>query len=131
MQLTFTYSSLIVLIYLVVIYPLLHSCIPRISTTVKFVFYIFIFLVIVLILLGIEALSYLLESTSLNQTITSYKCSFQTDPDPSHPESRIDVHWVILSNVLNDLSMFLFILSGINSESAEAQFNMKGLIATQ
>ena len=127
---TFTYSSLIVLIYLVAIHPLFHSCIPKISITVKFVISIFIFLVAVLTLLGIETISYLYERGSQNQTITiSYKCNFQTDPDPTHPESRIlDIHWVILPNVLNGLSMFLFILSGIEFISAQAPFNMKGLI---
>ena len=124
---TFTYSLFIMLIYLVIIHPLFHSCIPRISITVKFAFSIFIFSVAVLSLLGIETSSYLFESGSLNQTIKSYKCNFQTD-HPSNPETRIDVHWVILSNILNGLSMFLFILSGIEFVSAQAPFNMKGLV---
>ena len=122
---TFTYSALIVLIYLVMIQPLFHSCIPRISITIKFVLSIFIFILAVLALLGIETSSYLFEK-GLNQTIKSYKCDFQTDS--SHPESQIDVHWVILPNTLNGISMFLFILSGIEFICAQAPFNMKGLI---
>ena len=120
---TFTYSAVIVLIYLVVINPLFHRFIPRISITVKFICSIFIFFAAVLVLLGIETSSYLLEKRS-NQTIS--RCNLQTDP--SHSASYIDVHWVILANFLNGLSMFLFILSGIEFICAQAPFNMKGLV---
>ena len=122
---TFTYSALIVLIYLVMIQPLFHSCMPRISITVKFVLSVFIFILAMLTLLGIETSSYLFER-GLNQTIHSHKCEFQTDP--SHSESHINIHWVILPNTLNGISMFLFILSGIEFICAQAPFNMKGLV---
>ena len=58
---TFTYSAIAVLIYLTIIHPVFHSCIPRISITIKFLFSLFIFLAAVMVLLGIESASYLLE----------------------------------------------------------------------
>ena len=119
----YTHSVVAVLIYVFVIHPVFHSCIPRISITVKFLFSIFLFLAAVMALLGIESTSYLLER-GLNQTAS--KCAFQTDS--AHPDIPVDVRWVIVPNTLNGLSMFLFILSGIEFVCAQAPFNMKGLV---
>jgi peptide/histidine transporter 3/4 len=115
---TFTYSAAVVLIYLVVIHPLFHRFIPRTSIAIKFLCSIFIFFAAVLLLLGLETSSYLLEKR-LNRTTYGY--AFQK-------ESYIDVHWVILPNFLNGLSIFLYILSGIEFICAQAPFNMKGLV---
>ena len=119
---TFTHSAISVLIYLTIIHPVFHSCIPRVSITIKFLFSIFLFLAAVMALMGIESTSYLLERGNH----TAFKCVFQTDS--THPEINIDVHWVIVPNTLNGLSMFLFILSGIEFVCAQAPFNMKGLV---
>ena len=119
---TFTFSAVAVLIYLIAIHPVFHSCIPRVSTTVKLLFSVFIFFTAVLVLLGIESTSYFLERGNH----TAFKCVFQTDS--THPEIHIDVHWVIVSSILNGLSIFLFILSGIEFICAQAPFNMKGLV---
>ena len=100
------------------IHPLFHRFIPRISIAIKFLCSIFIFSAAVLVLLGIETSSYLLKKRS-NQTTDGY--AFQK-------ESYIDVHWVILPNFLIGLSMFLYILSGIEFICAQAPFNMKGLV---
>ena len=119
---TFTFSAVAVLIYLIAIHPVFHSCIPRVSTTVKLLFSVFIFFTAVLVLLGIESTSYFLERGNH----TAFKCVFQTDS--THPEIHIDVHWVIVSSILNGLSIFSFILSGTEFICAQAPFNMKGLV---
>ena len=119
---TFTHSAIAVLIYLIVIHPLFHSCIPRISITIKFLFSIFLFLAAVMALLGIESASYLLERGNH----TAFKCVFQTDS--THPEINVDVHWVIVPNILNGVSIFVYILSAIEFICAQAPFNMKGLV---
>ena len=116
---TFTYSAVVVLIYLVVIHPLFHRFIPRTSIPFKCLCSIFILIAAVLLLLGLETASYLLEKR-LNWTTSGYY-AFQK-------ESYIDVHWVILPNFLIGLSMFLYILSGIEFICAQAPFNMKGLV---
>ena len=118
---TFTYSAVAVLIYLIVIHLLFHRFIPRISITVKFLCSIFIFFAAVVVLLGIETSSYLLEKGS-NQTTNGY--AFQKDSYGY----IIDAHWVILPNFLIGLSMFLYVLSGIEFICAQAPFNMKGLV---
>ena len=119
---TFTYSAVVMLIYLTVMHPFCHSCIARVKITIKFFFSVLIFLAAVLALLGIESASYLHEG-GLNQTS---KCHLQTYSN--HPEIDIDVHWMIMPNTLNGLSMFLFILSGIEFICAQAPYNMKGLL---
>ena len=96
---TFTYSAVVVLIYLVVINLLFHHFIPRTSITIKFVCYMIIFFATVLVLLGLETFE-----KGLNQTTS--KCF-------NHFESSIDVHWMILPNFLIGVSMFLYIVSGI------------------
>ena len=59
--------AVVALIYLIVIHPLFHRFIPRISIAIRFLCSIFIFFAAVLVLLGIETFSYLLEKRS-NQT---------------------------------------------------------------
>ena len=85
---TFTYSAVVVLIYLVMIHPLFHRFIPRTSIAIKCLCSKFILIAAVLLLLGLETTSYLLEKR-LNWTTNGY--AFQK-------ESNIDVHWVMLPN---------------------------------
>ena len=117
---TYASPAVVALIYLVVIHPLFHRFIPRISIAIKFLYSMFIFFAAVLVLLGIETSSYLLEKRS-NQTTNGY--AFQK----TSYSRTIDAHWVILPNFLIGLSMFLYVLSGIEFICAQAPFNMKGL----
>ena len=115
---TFTYSAVVVLIYLIVIHPLFRRFILQISIAIKFLCSIFIFFAAVLILLGIDTFSYLREKRS-NQTINFQKDSYSY---------TIDAHWVILPNFLIGLSIFLYVLSAIEFICAQVPFNMKGLV---
>ena len=119
---TFTYSAVIVLIYLTVLHPYCHSCIPRVNITIKFFFSVIILFAAVLGLMAIESASYLHEGI-LNHTS---ECLLQNYP--TNPEIDVNVHWVIIPNTLNGLSIFLFILSGTEFICAQAPFNMKGLV---
>ena len=77
-----------------------------------------------LVLLGIETSSYFLEKR-LNQTTKFNEYAFQKD---SYSYTIIDAHWVILPKFLIGLSMFLYVLSGIEFVCAQVPFNMKGLV---
>ena len=117
---TFSFVALVVLFYQLVLRPLLHNCIPNVSITGKFLVSVMFFFVGVMALLGIETASYL-HQLGMNQT--SFKCDFQhglyTD---------ISVYWVMLPSVLNGLSVYVFVLSGIEFVCAQAPFNMKGVV---
>ena len=106
---TYASPAVVALIYLIVIHPLFHRFIPRISIAIKFLCSMFIFLAAVL-------------EKRLNQSTNGY--AFQKDSY----SYIIDTHWVILPNFLIGLSMFLYVLSGIEFICAQVPFNMKGLV---
>ena len=113
----------VVLTYKIIIHPLCHKCIPKINITTKVLVSILLFLISVMILLGIESVSYIYHhQLGVNQT--TIKCIFQN----KHNHVDIEFYWITIPNVLNVLSNFLFIFSGIEFVSAQAPFNMKGLI---
>ena len=120
---TFVHTTVVALIYIVVIRPLFHSCIPRVSIITKFSLSVLLYSAALLALSGIELATFQLERRS-NQT--TFKCLLQTDI--AYPKIDINVHWVILPNILNGLSMFFIILSGIEFVCAQAPFSMKGLL---
>ena len=125
----FTYSAITVLIYMSVVHPLFHTCIPRVSITIKFLFSVLMFFAAVLTLLGIESISYIFErKLNESQNITLNNCVYDTRTDYAYSENVIDAHWIILANVLNGLSIFVYVLSGIEFICAQAPFNMKGLV---
>ena len=109
-----------VLLYVIFIYPIFHTCIPSVSITTKFSYSVLFFFVSIVVLLGIETASYL-QQTGSSETIV--RCTFQ-----SMYTADINFYWVIIPFVFHGFCSLLIITSGIEFICAQAPFNMKGLI---
>ena len=111
----------LVILFQIVVYPLFHKCIPKISITAKFLVAILLYLIHILGHLGIEVASYHHE-LELNKTMVG--CVFQ-DKDYL---TDVGYYWVMAPSIFDGLSTFLLILSAIEFVCAQAPFNMKGLV---
>ena len=120
-QFQYTFPLVIVPVFWIFLHPLLCKCIPRVSITVKFSFSVLLLLASLLCLLGMESASYYYQ-TSSNTTL--HKCIFQN----THFESNVEFYWILLPSALLGISVYTFILSGIEFICAQAPVNMKGLI---
>ena len=119
----YTFLLVIFLTYETIIHPLFHACIPKMKIITKFFCSVLLFLAGVLSLLGIESTAYVYQ---LGQNQTTIRCVYQNEHDINLFD--VDFYWIIIPNVFNGLSTFLFIFSGIEFICAQAPMNMKGLV---
>ena len=116
----YIFLLVVVLMYQIIIHPLLRNCNPiKVSITTKFFISVFLFFASVMALLGIESASY------HHQFETTTKCVFQNEHN-DHVD--IELYWTIIPRVFITLSLFTFLLSGIEFICAQVPFNMKGLV---
>ena len=118
----YTFLLAVFVVYQVIINPLFHKCIPKVKITTKFFCSVLLLLAGVLSLLGIESSAYIYQ-LGQNKTITG-NCAYQNEG------SQLDVYfyWMIIPNILNGLSTFLLLFSGLEFICAQAPLNMKGLV---
>ena len=117
----YIFLVVVVPLYQVIVYPLFHNCIPKVSITTKFLFSTLLFFAGVMSLVGIESASYHYQ-VGMNQT--TIKCVFQNE----NIHANVKLYWTIIPRILIGLSAFILILSGIEFICAQAPFNMKGLM---
>ena len=122
-HISYTFTAVVILLYQIIIHPVFHNCIPKVSITTKFVITVVLFFVRIVFLLGIESASYY-NQLGANVTNVAH-CTFQ---NRDHHVMEIDFHWIIATEILNGLSVFLLIFTGMEFICAQAPFNMKGLV---
>jgi peptide/histidine transporter 3/4 len=116
----YTFLLVVFVVYQVIINPFFHACIPRVKITTRFFCSVLLFLAGVLSLLGIESSAYI-HQLGQNDTI---KCVYQIE----HGPLDVNYYWMIIPNMFNGLSTFLFVFSGLEFICAQAPLNMKGLV---
>ena len=123
----YTFVLAMVLVYKIIIHPLFHDYIPKVnvSITTKFIIAVFLLILTIITLLGIESASYYYQ-VKKNETVL--KCLFADTDGRYTYDVDIKVYWIIIPAALNGLSIFMFILSGIEFICAQAPFNMKGIV---
>lgn len=124
MHASFTFSVVLVLLYLIIIQPLFYNCIPKVNITTKFIIALALYLMRILSLLAIESASYQYRIQTVSANIT--RC--YTPQKRHHTITNIGSEWIVVPEILSGLSIFILILAGLEFVCAQAPFNMKGLI---
>ena len=120
----FTFTVVLVLLYLVIIRPFFYNCIPKANITTKFIIALALYLIRIVALLGIESASYQYQIQTNAANVT--RC--YTPQNGHYTVTNVDSKWIIVPEIINGLSLFILIPAGLEFVCAQAPFNMKGLI---
>ena len=120
---SFTFTAVLVLLYLMIIQPIFHNCIPKVNITTKFIIALVLFFIQIVALLSIESASYInqiqTDVTNITRCYTSQN---------GYRAANVDIYWIVIPELMNGLSLFILILTGLEFVCAQAPFNMKGLV---
>ena len=119
-----TFTFVIILLYLVIIRPVFHFCVPKVNITTKFIIALILFFIRIIALLGIESASYH-QQLLRNNTTNIARCYLAADRDHV---IHFSFYWIIIPEILDGISLFILLLAGMEFICAQAPFNMKGLI---